>query len=232
MANNSFSLSGVNHLANAEKKFSQISAKVSLWSAFIFLDLLITLHFLKPDLDPSWHFISEYQIGRFGWMMSFAFLSLAVSCIALSFALWSHVKIIGSIGLFLLIVSAAGMIIAAIFISDPFNATQESEHGKLHQLGAMLDSIPVASVLITVGLIRKNETWKSARKILIWSTFMVWIGLMAFIVSMIVLFPADGKFGPNVLMGWPNRLMIIVQCLWLMIVSNQAIKINRIGKSE
>src|SRR5687768_5770605 len=106
MANNSLSVSGGHQLASAEKKLSQISAKVSLWSAFIFLDLLITLHFLKPDLDPSWHFISEYQVGRFGWMMSLAFLSLAVSCIALSFALWSHVKIIGSIGLFLLIVSA------------------------------------------------------------------------------------------------------------------------------
>ena len=41
--------------------------------------LLAALHFIKPELDPSWHFISEYAIGDYGWMMVVAFLSLALS---------------------------------------------------------------------------------------------------------------------------------------------------------
>jgi hypothetical protein len=225
MPNNSISASAL----DSSKPVASVSlgfAKLSLWSAFIFIDLLVALHFLKPELDPSWHFISEYQIGKFGWMMSLAFLSLAASCLALCIALWSQLKIVGRIGLLLLIISGAGMIIAAIFISDPLDAKSESEHGKLHQLGAMLDSIPFASILITTGLIRNNK-WKSTKKILIWSVIMVWAGLIVFIVSMVLLFPADGKFGPEVLMGWPNRLMIIVQSLWLIIIANQSIKINK-----
>jgi hypothetical protein len=201
-------------------------AKLSLWSASAFLILLILLHFIKPDLDPSWHFISEYELGSFGWMMSLAFLSLAFSCITLCLALWRRIKnIAGRIGLSLLVVSAAGMTIAAFFITDPLNASEESSHGKLHQLGAMLDSIPFASVLVTIGLLHKNELWRRAKGILLWSTIFVWIGLILFIVSMAAQFPADGKFGPDVLLGWQNRIMITVQCLWLIIVARQAIKL-------
>jgi len=46
--------------------------------------LLIVLIFLRPDLDPSWHTISEWAIGRNGWMMSAAFLISAASYAALT----------------------------------------------------------------------------------------------------------------------------------------------------
>jgi Protein of unknown function (DUF998) len=156
--------------------------------------------------------------------------------LSLSIALWLQVKnIAGRIGLFLLWVTATGMVIAAVFISDPsINTTGEalpSAHGKLHQLGALLDSIPFASVLISIGLLRKNKLWKQAKKKLLWSTFFVWVGLIVFFVSMAVFFPANGRFGPDVLMGWPNRIMIIAQCIWLMVVARQAIKINTVFSS-
>lgn len=226
MSNNSIS-AAVDPSSKSIGALSLGFAKLAKWSALIFLGFLLVLHFIKPELEPSWHFISEYQIGKFGWMMSLAFLSLAISCIALSVALWSQLNFIGRIGLLLLVLSAAGMIIAAIFISDPLTAVRESDHGKLHQLGAMLDSIPVAAVLITVVLIRKGNGWNRSKNILIWSVIMVWTGLIVFIVSMALLFPVDGKFGPDVLLGWQNRLMITVQSLWLIIMANQTIKFSR-----
>jgi hypothetical protein len=226
MANNKISGYALDSIASPISSFSCKFAKLCKWSALIFIGLFVLLHFIKPELEPSWHFISEYQIGRFGWMMSLAFLSLAVSCLALTVALWPNFNILGRIGLLLLVVTATGMIIAAIFISDPLNAAEESEHGRLHQLGAMLDSIPVASILITIGLIHKNNAWRSVKRLLIWSVIMVWMGSILFIASMALLFPADGKFGPDVTLGWQNRVMITVQCLWLIIVANQIIKIN------
>ena len=33
--------------------------------AAMFLALLILLHVLKPEFDPTWRMISEYEIGRF-----------------------------------------------------------------------------------------------------------------------------------------------------------------------
>ena len=37
-------------------------------------------------------------------------------------------------------------------------------------------------------------------------------------------FPADGKFGPNVLVGWQNRIMIVTQALWVILM---AYEVNR-----
>ncbi len=58
---------------------SRTAARLSFAGAATFVVLLAALHFIKPELDPSWHFISEYAIGRYGWMMVLAFLSLAVT---------------------------------------------------------------------------------------------------------------------------------------------------------
>lgn len=63
------------------------AARLSFASAAAFAVLLVALHLAKPELDPSWHFISEYAIGRLGWMMVLAFLALSVSYVALFAAL-------------------------------------------------------------------------------------------------------------------------------------------------
>jgi hypothetical protein len=83
---------------------SGAAARLSLWAAIAFLVLLAALHFIKPKLDPSWHFISEYAIGDYGWIMALAFLALALSYGALFIAI-SHNGIIGGIGLALLLVA-------------------------------------------------------------------------------------------------------------------------------
>src|SRR6187549_1462121 len=131
----------------------------SFWTSIAFIAILALLHFIKPEIDPSWNFISEYQVGRFGWLMQLAFLSLALSCIFLVVSLWKQVNITGKIGLVMLMISATGMIIAAIFKTDPLNTSPElvTQSGKLHQLGAMLDQLPFATIFISISLFRKKE---------------------------------------------------------------------------
>jgi hypothetical protein len=47
-----------------------------------FLANLSLLHVLEPKFNPP-HLISEYQLGRFGWLMSLAFFNLGVASLAL-----------------------------------------------------------------------------------------------------------------------------------------------------
>jgi Protein of unknown function (DUF998) len=191
-------------------------ANWSLWTSFGFISILTLLHFIKPEIEPSWNFISEYQVGRFGWLMQLAFFSLALSCIFIVLALWKKINTIGKIGLIMLIISAAGMIIASIFKTDALNTKPElvTQSGKLHQLGAMLDQIPFATIFITISLFRKKD-WHINRLLLILTLILVWFGFIYFVGSIKTQFPADGKFGPNVLVGWQNRIMIITQAIWL-----------------
>ena len=202
------------------------AAQLSMAGALAFLVLLTTLHFIKPELDPSWRVISEYEIGDYGWMMRLAFFSLALSCIALVSAIQSQVLgIWGKFGLGLLLLSAVGMVIAGIFTSDSMTGSR-TPTGQIHELAAMLDSIPFAAMLINLTLIGKNPAWSPARRLLLWTAFLPLLGLVMFIGSVAVMFPNDGKFGPEVLIGWPNRFFIVTHAVWLITVAWQALKLQ------
>src|SRR5215217_5372545 len=175
---------------------SQTAALLSFVAAATFLVLLATLHFIKPELDPSWRMVSEYEIGRYGWVMVLAFLSLAFSCISLFVAIRSQIRTTGGrIGLFLLLVSALGMAIAAIFTSDPITASQDdlTTHGNLHGVGALLGipSFPIAATLISLSL-AWNRAWSPARRSLLWTVGLVWITLLVFILFVAVMLPQSG----------------------------------------
>ncbi len=201
---------------------SRTAARLSFAAAATFLVLLTALHFIKPEFDPSWRVISEYAIGRYGWIMVLGFLSLALSCGALFIAIWSQIRAIGGrIGLAFLLVAAAGLIIAAIFTTDPITASQDelTTDGNLHALGAALGTgFPIAATLIGLSLAR-NQAWSPARRSLLWAAGLTWIGFLVFALSMAIMFPDDGTFGPDVLIGWPNRFMIVAYSAWLMVGS-------------
>jgi hypothetical protein len=212
---------------------SRTAALVSLGAAITFVVLLAALHFIKPELDPSWHFISEYAIGDYGWIMVLAFLSLALGYVTLFLAIRSQIRtIVGRIGLALLLVSALGLTIAAIFTTDPITASKDAvtTEGSLHNLGGTLGiAMPFAAALIGWRLTR-NPAWSSAKRPLLWATG---LALVAFLVSFVsvgvMVSQSGGEFGPDVLVGWPNRIEIVAYSAWLMVVAWQAIRVRGQG---
>lgn len=197
------------------------AARVSWVAGITFLVLLTLLHVLKPELDPSWRFISEYQIGSHGWLMSLAFLFFALSCLTAYPALRPYIQTkSGKFGLWLLLVTALGLILAAVFPTDPITVRPEevTASGGIHQLGAMLDTIPFAALLMSWSIARRRKEWHSLRKVLYVTSFIPIIGTLIFMASMASMLPPDGQFGPDVSLGWINRFMITTHCLWLILI--------------
>ncbi|MEK6261771.1 MAG: DUF998 domain-containing protein [Planctomycetota bacterium] len=201
---------------------SQLAARVAFVASAVFIVLLAILHVLKPELDPSWRFISEYELGDHGWVMRVAFFSLALSCSGLCVTLCSQARSIGGyLGLAMLLLSAIGMTIAGIHVPDRVN--------RLHEVGAMLDHLPFAALLINWSLSR-NGAWSSARRMLRWTAGLPLLGLVIFVGSMIVMLPRHGgQPGPEVLVGWPNRIMILAHCAWIMPVAWHAMHLERVA---
>ena len=96
-------------MPNPSPPTSVRAARLAVGAIISYQILLTVLIFLRPDLDPSWHTISEWAIGRYSWIMSGAFMVSGLSYAALFAMLRSQVPgVIGRIGLGLLLICAIG----------------------------------------------------------------------------------------------------------------------------
>ena len=149
------------------------AARLAIVAIASYQILLVALIFLRPDLAPSWHTISEWAIGPYGWIMSGAFLISALSYAALFVMLKSQLHgPMGRIGLGILLISAIGAAGVGIFTTDPMPLHSSlSTRGTLHVIfgTSQLVFLPFAALLINLSLARNNEAWRSARRVLLWT---------------------------------------------------------------
>jgi hypothetical protein len=149
---------------------SLTAARLSIAAAITYQVILIALIFLRPDLDPSWHTLSEWAIGPYGWIMSMAFLIWAVSYGSLYVSIRSQMRGIGGkIGLGILLICTMGTVGVGLFTSDPFDTPPDalSTTGTIHIISgpSALMLLPLAALLISLGLALKNKAWLSARRV-------------------------------------------------------------------
>jgi len=159
------------------------------------------------------------------------FLFWAVSSWALAFMLWSQVRTTaGKIGLGFLIAAGVGEAMASVF---------DINHS-LHGLSALIGigSLPIAAMLISVNL-SHTQPWSGVRKALLWTANLTWISVLVmaatFIILIVTFTQAGGEMtsqatelpaGVIALVGWANRLLIVVYAVWAMTVAWQAIKLR------
>src|SRR5262245_56971265 len=65
-----------------EAMSTRTTSGIAIGLSVAFLCILSLLHVWEPEYNPP-HLISEYQLGRFGWLMSLAFFCLGAASIAL-----------------------------------------------------------------------------------------------------------------------------------------------------
>lgn len=200
-----------------------LAARLSFGSASVSLLFLAALHILRSDLEPAWHMVSQYAIGRFGWVQTLVFLTLAISCLSLFVAIRTQVGTRGGkIGLGFLLAAAVGIIMAAMF---------NWEH-PLHGLASLIGvpGLSIAALLISLS-VGRNPAWASARRLVLWVGHLPWISFVLMLGTLFTTVPPSGEFGPGVLVGWPNRLLFLAWYGWLMLMAWQAMKPDKQGPS-
>lgn len=210
---------------------TDVAARVATVSAIAFLAILGSLHFLKPEFDPSWRLISEYEVGRFGWLMSLAFFCWGGSVLALQRALRTSLETTaGKIGRWLLGVVGIAMIASGVFTTTASTDPNITTEAVVHALsaGVVVLTLPVAASLVARGLTR-HEDWAPIRRRLVWATLLVWFSLLAFFAWSIVfsiINPTVGQFGPQLLLGWPNRFVAIAYSIWVLVLAQRATRVG------
>jgi hypothetical protein len=218
--------------SNSKRAISHTAGWLAIGAIVLYQVLLIVLIFLRPDLDPSWHTISEWAIGRYGWMMSGGFLISGISYAAVFALLKPHLSGgMGRIGLALLAVCFIGAFGVGFCTTDPMPIHPPlSTRGTLHVIfgTAQLALFPFAALLISLSLARKNTEWMPARRALLWSAGLPLFGFLSFVLySALFVFPlGPGAYGPGVNIGWPPRFAFFSYALWVVILGLQAIRCN------
>ena len=205
-----------------------VSAYATIVFAAIFLAILALLHLLKRELNPVWRMISEYEIGRFGWMMRLAFFCWGASVLSLLITIWSSLTSFGgTVGRWWFILISVALFGAGIFRTNAITDDTPNPINTLHALcGAIVIlTFPIAAILIRNGLLH-NDSWIAAQGELTLGTILVWLGVVLFFASIVIsrkIDPSAGRVGPNIYLGWPNRLMVLTYIIWLIIVASNAL---------
>lgn len=225
-------------LPNTAEAISTRAARLAIAAITTYQVVLIALIFLRPDLAPSRHTISEWAIGPYGWVMSGGVLISALSYAALFAMLKSQAHgIMGRMGLGILLICVIGATGVGIFTSDPMPMHFPlSSRGTVHVIfgTSQLVLLLSAALFLNLSLARNNEAWRSARRVLLWTAGLPWYGLITCVVySAILVFPlGPGAYGPGVNIGWPSRFAFLTYMLWVVILGWQATRCSRRASTE
>ena len=193
----------------------------------IFVALVALLHFIEPQFDPTWRFVSEYANGPHGWVMKLAFFVMAFGCAASIVVIRPHVHTKPAmIGLFFLALTVVGLVLAGMFDQDSITANVVTREGNLHAIAAMLgiSGFVLASLLLGVSLARP---WTAVRTPLLLLSQLPWVTFVSMPVYMALVMPSAGGFGPTVWVGVINRLFLATMCVWLLFIARHAARAQR-----
>jgi len=137
------------------------ATNIALVSLGYFLTALVLLHFLRQDYDPLIRFMSEYAVGKYGFIMTSAFFALSLASFSLAYSLLHIVSKNRplKIALRFLNVWSLSVLMAGLFTSDLSTAPKTSI-GMVHDISSLIAflSIPVAAMLLPFAL-KQDKYW-------------------------------------------------------------------------
>ncbi|MGC5171294.1 DUF998 domain-containing protein [Microbacterium sp. DT81.1] len=196
---------------------AEIAAITAVVAGGITTGLIAMLHVLKPEFDPSWRMISEYSLGRRGWVMRLAFVTMAVGLAATCVALWP----LGGVWTVGLAAVALGALCAAFIDADPIMTprAQATPVGRAHTVlgGVLLAGFPPAALFAGVGA-APALGWTLAIASIVPLAGLVWF--------LIAAAPAHGQGGsPEIRIGWPDRFCLLAYLAWVVLAATAVLSV-------
>ena len=202
---------------------SPYAAQAAIVAAAVSLVTLAALHILKPDLHPSRTMISQYALGRHGWVMALCFAAFGVASGSLAVAIVPYVRSLGGrIGTALLLTAAVGLVMAARFPMDPVSTppAQMSHSGRMHGVAFML-GVPSMVLAVLVLSFAFDGQVSYTGWLLMTIAAVIWLSLIIMIAIMLMVGPGKppDSNGPERFVGVPNRSLMVAYAAWLIVVA-------------
>jgi len=134
----------------------------------VFVAVALAFHGLRGDLNPAEHTISEYSLGRDGWLMRTAFAALATGVLTTVAILYLRFRLspLWGSGLLLLTCTAVGLLLDAGYNTDRPHVLETAD-GRVHGIGMLIVcvTLPAASFLLGRVLAQGARTTAQARRV-------------------------------------------------------------------
>jgi hypothetical membrane protein len=163
----------------------------------------IALHFLEPEYDPRFQFMSDYAWGTYGWLMTTTFfvLGLALLMIAVGVRDAHHSSRSARTGFGLLVIAALFVCLAGVFRGFP-----------LHDVASAVafPSLVMAALFLSWSF-RNAAGWQVIHPV----TILIAVGMFAALVSMMI------DVG---MPGLQQRAFFVLLLVWLSIVAHSFVR--------
>jgi hypothetical protein len=217
------------------------AARVSLGFAVSFLIILSVLHVLEPELTVG-YLISEMERGRYGWLMSLAFLTLGISSATLYLTIRNAVAGVGQIAARWLCVIAIAYVGAAAFPPDSaagFVTPAPVTPSLVAYVHGMCGIVVVLTSPITFTLVgrslARDQRWRIVARRVEAISFLPWLGLVSFgaaLVEFALTRPQSRAWlQAIVFVSVSNRVLIVTYCVWLIGISLSALHLQHASSS-
>jgi hypothetical protein len=190
---------------NRSAKFASAAQWIVFACAAYYVIVGAALHFLEPEYNPRYRFMSEYAWSAHGWLMTTTFFVLALALLTVALALRNLYGPSRSarVGFGLLVVGAAGICVAGAFRGFP-----------LHDVGSAvgLPSVVMAALLLSWSF-RRAPAWRPLFLI----TFLIALGMFTAFLSMVI------DVG---MPGLQQRIFLSLVLLWLAMVAHRLVRVT------
>ena len=190
----------------ASRRIATNSQSIVLSCVGYYVAAGIALHFLEPEYDPRFRFMSEYAWGQYGWLMTTTFfvLALALVTVAIGLRKLHQSSLSARLGIGLLLVAAMGVCLAGVF-------REFIPHSVGSAIG--LPSI-VSAALILSWSFQRADGWRPIQRV----TLLIALGMLVALVSIVV------DVG---MPGLQQRVFLSLVLLWLSVVVHRLVRLTR-----
>jgi hypothetical protein len=177
-----------------------------------FVVAVLALHGLRGSLSPVDHTISDYSLGRFGWLMRAAFAALGGGVLgtAASLHLTSPPTWWRRLGLLLLTFAAVGLFLDSGYNTD-YPGVAETFDGAIHGVGMLIICLTLPTASFTLGFVYQREL--SAARRARWLQFLGIAQLVAI---------TGFKVSPTTWRGLTERVAVTLALATLFILRSSA----------
>ncbi len=177
-----------------------------------FAATFVVLHFVQWGLNPAEHFISEYALGRLGWLVTLAFFVVGVGTLALARGLHRSFEPGELVTTPVALITIAGIsfIVLGIFKIDPLledGTTAYTPVGMAHLVAGLVLFLGLTvGAFVLRGAFAGDAMWWGLEE----ATLRLALGMLVASVVMVAV--------PQQMVGLAQRALVAIMLTWLAVL--------------